>query len=181
MAERHPFQTLLPDQMRLLHLRALKLTGNPHRAEDLVQDTLLKAWANRDSYTADTMLRAWLFTILRNAFFSDLRKHRREVEDIDGALANVLFEEPRQEAALALSELLTAIAGLPDAQRRSITLMGVFGYSQEEAASACGCSVGTIKSRVSRSRTTLGALLADSGPTSAASARPTERQAAFAH
>lgn len=187
MAERHPFHTLLPDQVRLLHLRALKLTGNPHRADDLVQDTLLRAWAKRDSYTPDTMLRAWLFTILRNAFFSELRKHRREVEDIDGALVNALFEEPRQEHALALSELLTAIACLPDGQRRSITLMGAFGYSQEEAAAICGCSLGTIKSRVSRGRGTLGALLAlDARPSPAAKSRlqtgrRSERQAAFAH
>lgn len=160
MVENHPFHILLPRQARALRLRALKLTGNEHRAEDLVQDTFLRAWAKRDSYTPDTLLRAWLFTILRNAFFSELRKYRREVEDIDGTLAEGLFEEPCQDHAVALSEVIAAIARLPDLQRKSIILMGAYGYSQDEAASACGCSVGTIKSRVSRSCATLSRLLA---------------------
>lgn len=154
VTERHPFHVLLPQQVQSLRRRALKLTSNEHRAEDLVQDTLLKAWAFRDSYQPDTRLRAWLFTILRNTFFSDLRKHRPEVEDVD-ACARALFEEPRQDHALALNELISAIALLPHAQRRPIVLIGVYGYSQLEAADACGCTVGTIKSRVSRGRDSL--------------------------
>jgi RNA polymerase sigma-70 factor, ECF subfamily len=155
MTERHPFYFLLPQQASSLHRRALQLTSNQHRAEDLVQDTLEKAWANRDSYQPGTNLRAWLFTILRNTFFSELRKFRREVEDVDGACAQALFEEPRQDHALALKELTSAIARLPHAQRRPLLLMGVYGFSQLEVAAACGCTVGTIKSRVSRGRAML--------------------------
>ena len=163
MTERHPFHTLLPQQASPLRRRALKLTSNEHRAEDLVQDTLLKAWVNRDSYRPDTNLRAWLFTILRNTFFSQLRKYRREVEDADGALAETLYEEPRQDHALALHELISAIALLPYAQRRPLVLMGAYGFSQLEAADACRCTVGTVKSRVSRGRATLNQVIAHDG------------------
>lgn len=160
MPEHHPFHELLPQQAQPLRRHALKLTANQHRAEDLVQVTLLKAWANRESYKPATNLRAWLFTIQRNTFFSDLRKHRREVEDVDGVRAQALFEEPNQVHVLALKEMITALAGLPYMQRQPIVLMGAFGYSQLEAAEACGCSVGTIKSRVSRGRATLNHTLA---------------------
>ncbi len=160
MTIRHPFHQLLPEQGVALRRRALKLTGNEHRAEDLVQATLLKAWASRDSFNAETNLRAWLFTIMRNTFFSDLRKSRREVEDVDGKGAMALYEEPRQDHAIALNELISAMALLPQAQRRPLVLMGAYGYSQIEAAKACQCTVGTIKSRVSRGRATLSDTLA---------------------
>lgn len=155
MTDGHPFHTLLPEQALLLHRRALKLTANIHRADDLVQATLLKAWAKRDSYQPQTNLRAWLFTILRNTFFSDLRKQRFEVEDVEGARAAALYQEPSQHHALALKELVSAIGTLPLEQRRPVVLMGAYGYSQLEAAEACGCTVGTIKSRVSRGRAAL--------------------------
>ena len=159
MTEAHPFHILLPQHTLSLRRRALNLTANRHRAEDLVQDTLLKAWANRDSYQPGSNVRAWLFTILRNTFFSDLRKSRREVEDADGTYAQALFEEPRQEHALAFKELISAISRLPEAQRRPLVLIGAYGFSQIEAADACGCNVGTIKSRVSRSRAVLNRIL----------------------
>ncbi|MGM0585108.1 MAG: sigma-70 family RNA polymerase sigma factor [Pseudomonadota bacterium] len=160
MTIRHPFHVLLPQQAPALRRRALKLTSSEHRADDLVQETFLKAWAHRDSYRPGTNLRAWLCTILRNTFFSDLRKSRREVEDVDDAGARALFEAPRQDHAIALKELISAMALLPHAQRRSLVLMGAYGFSQLEAADACGCTVGTIKSRVSRSRARLGRILA---------------------
>lgn len=159
MIERHPFQRLLPQHTELLRRRALKLTGNPHRAEDLVQDTLLKAWAARDSFRPDTRLAPWLFTILRNTFFSDLRKSRREVEDVDDMRAGALSEEPPQEHALALKELICVVARLPRSQRRALVLVGAYGFSQVEAANACNCTIGTIKSRVSRGRAKLGQVL----------------------
>ncbi|MFN3641703.1 MAG: sigma-70 family RNA polymerase sigma factor [Gemmobacter sp.] len=152
---RHPFHTLLPQEAASLRRRAMKFTSSEHRAEDLVQATFLKAWASRDSYRPETNLRAWLFTILRNTFFSELRKFRLEVEDVDGIRAQLLAQEPNQDHAIALGELLAAIARLPDAQRRPVLLMGAYGFSQNEAADACGCTVGTIKSRVSRGRLTL--------------------------
>jgi RNA polymerase sigma-70 factor (ECF subfamily) len=162
----HPFHTLLPQHAPVLRRRALKLTRNEHRADDLVQDTLLKAWAKRDSYRAETHLQAWLFTILRNTFFSDRRKARREVEDIDETLASKLAQAPSQDHALALGELVTAIGRLPQAQRRPILLMGAYGFSQLETAAACGCSIGTIKSRVGRGRAALNQMLGE-GPAAA--------------
>ena len=151
----HPFHSLLPQQAPSLRLRALKLTANAHRAEDLVQTTLMKAWANRDRYVPETNLRAWLFTILRNTLFSEIRKYRREIEDADSVHALRQIDEPRQEATLALKEVFAALELLPEGQRRAILLMSAFGYSQLEAANACECTVGTIKSRVSRGRAAL--------------------------
>lgn len=171
MIEGHPFQILLPQHTELLRRRALKLTGNAHRAEDLVQDTLLKAWAARDSFRPDSRLGSWLFTILRNTFFSDLRKSRREVEDIDDVRARALSEEPPQEHALALKELVSAIARLPCDQRRALVLMGAYGCSQREVARVCGCTIGTIKSRVSRARATLCQVIAHDETARCAQAR----------
>jgi RNA polymerase sigma-70 factor (ECF subfamily) len=96
---------------------------------------------------------------MRNTFFSDLRKLRREVEDVDGLCAQALAEPPRQVDAIALKELIAAIGQLPRAQRRPLVLMGAYGFSQLEAADACGCTIGTIKSRVSRGRATLSMML----------------------
>jgi len=160
VTESHPFHLLLPQQVPVLRRRALKLTANRHRAEDLVQDTLLKAWASRDSYSPDTRLRAWLFTILRKTFYSDLRKRWREVEDADGAMALAVAQEPCQEHRLALNELMSAMTKLAPSQREALVMMGAYGFSQAEAAEASGCSIGTIKSRVSRSRNALNQMLA---------------------
>jgi RNA polymerase sigma-70 factor (ECF subfamily) len=155
MPEYHPFHIQLPPHRVALRRFALKLTGNQHRAEDLVQETFLKAWSNREKFVHGTQLANWLFTILRNSFYSDLRKYKREVEDADGKLAALLFEEAAQEHALELGKVISAIALLPEIHRRPVVLMGAYGFSQREAAKACGCSVGTIKSRVSRGRSNL--------------------------
>ena len=159
VTQRHPFHMLLTPHTRGLTHLARRLTKDNHRADDLVQVTFLKAWAKRDSFELDSNLRAWLFTILRNSFYSDLRKFRCEVEDIDGTRAAALCEEPRQDHVLALKELISAIGGLPPQQRKPIFLMGAYGFSQLETAEACGCTVGTIKSRVSRARSTLRTVL----------------------
>lgn len=155
MSDYHEFHLLLPQHRVALHRFALKLTGSQHRAEDMVQETFLKAWSNREKFVQGTQLRNWLFTILRNTFYSDLRKYKREVEDADGKLAALLFEEPAQEHALELSKVISAIALLPEIHRDPIILMGAYGFSQMEAAKACRCSLGTLKSRVSRGRTNL--------------------------
>lgn len=155
MTKRHAFHDLLPQHAPALYRRALRLTSNPHRADDLVQETLLKAWAKRDSFRPGSHLRAWLFTILRNTFISGLRKYRREVEDAEGKWVATLSELPRQDDVVALTELLSAILKLPDTQRKPLVMMGVYGFSQMETAIACGCTVGTVKSRVSRGRNVL--------------------------
>ncbi len=134
---------------------ARSLTGSVDRADDLVQDCLERAVTRFEQFQPGTDLRAWLFTILHNAFISELRKYRREVEDVDGAMAATLSEEPRQEHVLALKELGSAIASLPNIQRKAVVLMGAYGFSQLEAADTCRCTVGTVKSRVSRGRATL--------------------------
>lgn len=160
MTDCHPFTTLLPAQHLVLYRRALRLTANAHRAEDLMQATLLKAWIHRDRFEPGTNLRAWLFTILRNTFLSELRKYRLEVEDSAESLALTVAEEARQDHALALKELIAAVAELPVAQRKPLMMMGYYGYSQLETADACGCTLGTVKSRVSRGRATLSRVLA---------------------
>lgn len=152
MAERHPFHHLLAAETPALLRLARHLTRDEHRAQDLAQEALKRAWSGRNGFQPGTRLRAWLFTILRNAHFSSLRKHRREVEDADGALAAALSQEPPQDHASALRELAAAMAILPSEQREALLLVGVSGYSQEEAAHATGCAVGTIKSRVNRAR-----------------------------
>lgn len=156
MIDVHPFHFLLPPQGAVLFRFALKLAADETRAEDLVQETFLKAWANRDSFTRGTELRGWLFTILRNTFYSSLRKHRREVQDVDGRLAALLVEEAAQEHSADLNKLISVMATLPEIHRRPVVLMGAYGFSQQEAADACNCAVGTIKSRVSRGRSELG-------------------------
>lgn len=161
MTDQHPFHILLPQHATQLRRRALSLTSNQHRAEDLVQDTILKAWASRDSFRQGSNLRAWLFTILRNTFYSDLRKHRREVQDVDGVHAARLSEEPRHDHVIALKKLISATGQLPYIQRRPLVMMAAYGYSQLEAAKACDCTIGTIKSRVSRGRASLNLTFAE--------------------
>jgi len=139
---------------------AVSLCGNSERADDLVQETLMKAWAKFDSFEEGTNLRAWLFTILRNEFYSQVRKKGREVEDADGAYAARLASQPAQEGHMNLRDFRIALAQLPDDQREALILVGASGFSYEEAAEICQCAVGTIKSRVSRARARLSEILA---------------------
>src|SRR5215213_8126258 len=139
---------------------AISLCGNVDRADDLVQETLLRALANINSFQPGTNMSAWLFTILRNHFRSEYRKRRREVEDGDGSYAETLKSHPEQHGRVEFEEFRTALAKLPPDQREALILVGASGFSYEEAATICGCAVGTIKSRVNRARTRLGQLLA---------------------
>ncbi len=138
---------------------AISLSGNGDRADDLVQETLLRALANIDSFQPGSNLPAWLFTILRNLFRSDYRKRRREVEDAEGSYAKTLKTQPSQNAHLEFEEFRAALDKLPQDQREALILVGASGFSYEDAASICGCAVGTIKSRVNRARSKLSALL----------------------
>jgi RNA polymerase sigma-70 factor (ECF subfamily) len=139
---------------------AISLCGNVDRADDLVQETLLRALANIGSFQPGTNMSAWLFTILRNHFHSEYRKRRREVEDGDGSYAETLKSQPDQTARLELQEFRVALAKLPADQREALILVGASGFSYEETAEICGCAVGTIKSRVNRARTRLAELMA---------------------
>ena len=142
---------------------AISLSGNIDRADDLVQETLLRAIANIDSFQPGTNMSAWMFTILRNLFRSEYRKRRREVEDTDGSYAESLKSQPEQTSRLEFQEFRTALSKLPPDQREALILVGASGFSYEEAANICGCAVGTIKSRVNRARTRLADLLAIEG------------------
>jgi len=142
---------------------AISLSGNVDRADDLVQETLLRAMANIDSFQEGTNLSAWLFTILRNLFRSEYRKRRREVEDTDGSYAESLKSHPEQQSRVEFEEFRTALATLPQDQREALLLVGASGFSYEEAAAICECAVGTIKSRVNRARTRLADLLGIDG------------------
>jgi RNA polymerase sigma-70 factor (ECF subfamily) len=138
---------------------AMSLTRNSATADDLVQDSLVKAWSNMDKFQTGTNLRAWLFTILRNTFYSLHRKRRREVEDPDGVMAGQLSEKPHHDGRLAFSDFKLAFAQLTDEQREVLVLVGAEGFSYEEAAEMCGCAVGTIKSRTNRARKRLAQLM----------------------
>jgi len=138
---------------------AISLCGNVDRADDLVQETLMRAWANLSSFEPGTNMSAWLFTILRNQFRSEYRKRRREVEDADGTYADSLKSLPEQNGRLEINEFREALAALPAEQRESLILVGASGFSYEEAAQICGCAIGTIKSRVNRARSRLANIL----------------------
>src|ERR1700704_180345 len=138
---------------------AISLCGNVDRADDLVQETLLRAMANIDSFQPGTNMSAWLFTILRNLFRSEYRKRRREVEDTDGSYAESLKSHPEQHSRVEFEEFRTALSKLPPDQREALILVGASGFSYEEAAAICDCAVGTIKSRVNRARIRLAELL----------------------
>jgi RNA polymerase sigma-70 factor (ECF subfamily) len=142
---------------------AISLSGNVDRADDLVQETLLRAMANIDSFQPGTNMSAWLFTILRNLFRSEYRKRRREVEDGDGSYAESLKSYPEQQGRVEFKEFRQALSKLPPDQREALILVGASGFSYEEAAAICDCAVGTIKSRVNRARNRLASMLSIEG------------------
>lgn len=143
---------LLVAQIGSLRAFAVSLCGDRDRADDLVQETLFKAWNHLDSFKEGTNLKAWLFTILRNTYFSERRKRKREVEDADGSYAARLASRPEQHGHMEMKDFQEALSHLPDDQREALVLVGAAGFSYEEAAEISGCAVGTIKSRVNRAR-----------------------------
>ena len=158
----HPapiFRAILIGTIPNLRAFAISLCGDRTLAEDLVQETLLKAWGNREKYHAGTNLKAWLFTILRNTYFSSLRKSRREVQDVDGAMALTLASAPEQHGHLDLTDFSKAMEQLSADQREALLLIGAEGFSYEEVAEIAGCAPGTIKSRVNRARVRLAELM----------------------
>ena len=134
---------------------AWSLSHNGSDADDLVQDTLIKAWTNRDKYEAGSNLRAWLFTILRNTYYTQVTRRRREVRDESGEYASTLKTPPTQDWTVAMHALQDALLELPPEHREALILVGAAGLSYEEAAEICGCALGTIKSRVNRARAKL--------------------------
>lgn len=142
----------LPAQLPALRAFAISLTRNPAAADDLVQDTIVKAWSNIEKFQPGTNLRAWLFTILRNTFFSDRRKRRREVPDPEGVHAARLFVKPDHDGRLAFADFSRAFDLLSAEHREVLILVGGLGHSYEEAAEMMGVAEGTVKSRANRAR-----------------------------
>lgn len=143
------------------HLRAFgrSLSGNRDTADDLVQETLLKAWAARKRFQAGTNMRAWTFIILRNLFLSQMRRARFKGEWDDVTAAKILAAPAAQDKHVDLADMQRALMQLPQPQREALILVGAGGFAYEEAAQICGCAVGTIKSRVARGRVALENLL----------------------
>ncbi len=138
---------------------AISLCRNPTLADDLVQDTVVRAWRSLASFQRGTNMRAWLFTILRNTYYTVHRKSKREVSDTDGLLAATLSVKPEHDGRLAMTDFLAAFEQLPVEQREALILVGASGFAYHEAAEMCGTAVGTIKSRVNRGRARLAELL----------------------
>ena len=153
------FKDELGAQIPRLRSFAVSLCGSVTLADDLVQEALLRAWANSEKFQPGTNLRAWLSTILRNVFYSHHRKRSREVQDSDGEFSRGIAVAGNQESHLDLADLRMALARLPAEQREVLILVGASGVSYEEAAVICGVGTGTIKSRVSRARAKLSELM----------------------
>ena len=163
MSDASTFKTGLLGAIPSLRAFAVSLSHNSDKADDLVQETLVKAWDKQSSFQPGTNLKAWLFTILRNEFYSQMRKRGREVQDSEGTMTARLAVHPSQHGTLDLKDFRAALDTLPEDQREAIILIGASGFSYEEAAEICGCAVGTIKSRVSRARVRLQEVLSIDG------------------
>ncbi|GJE60854.1 sigma-70 family RNA polymerase sigma factor [Methylobacterium trifolii] len=157
------FRSGLLEAVPSLHNFAVSLTRNPVSADDLVQDTLLRAWRSRGSFQTGTNLGAWLFTIMRNGFYSVHRKHAREVADTDGEHAARLATAPAQGGYLDLQDVQRALGCLPAPMREALILVAVENVSYEEAATILDCRIGTVKSRVWRAREQLAQALGYTG------------------
>jgi RNA polymerase sigma-70 factor (ECF subfamily) len=153
------FRDQLVEAIPMLRGFARSLSGNRDRADDLVQETLAKAIANKDKYQPGTNLHAWLVTILRNQYYSEGRRRWREVSDADGTFAARLTDIPGHHGHLEMRDFLSALQNLPDDQREALVVVGATGLSYEEAAAVLGTRVGTVKSRVSRARARLEAMM----------------------
>jgi RNA polymerase sigma-70 factor (ECF subfamily) len=143
------------------HLRAFarSLCGCRDRADDLAQETLLKAWAARDRYVAGTSFRAWTFTILRNHYFGQLRRERFTGNYDEAVAERVLQTGGSQESTVEATDVLRALATLPEAQREVLILVAIGNLGYEEIAQICGIALGTVKSRISRARAMLAAVM----------------------
>lgn len=158
MTDKAPRDELV-EHLPALRAFAISLTRNTAVADDMVQDTLIKAWTNIDKFQEGTNMRAWLFTILRNTYYSNRRKTGREVADVDGVLTENLAQKPAHDGHMQLNDFRKALALLSDEQREALLLVGASGFSYEEAAKMCGVAVGTIKSRTNRARARLADIL----------------------
>src|SRR6201995_2798694 len=171
------FKTELLALIPFLRAFARSLCGNHDSADDLAQETLVKAWQSRASFAPGTNLKAWLFTILRNQFYSDRRRAWRQAPWDQEAAERIPGSSEDQGWAAELSDTARALRVLTDEQREALILVGAGGFSYEDAAEICNCAVGTVKSRVARARKALLAIL-DGDEALPDSERPPEGEAA---
>ncbi|KPP82190.1 MAG: RNA polymerase ECF subfamily sigma 70 factor [Oceanicaulis sp. HLUCCA04] len=157
------FKREMAEAIPYMRAFARSLAGNDSAADDLTQDALIKAWSARQRFRAGSNFRAWIFTIVRNQFYSNCRRSWRQVAWDQEQADRTLTGPSSMNGVLELDETRRALLELPDDQREAIILVGAGGFSYEEAANICGCAVGTVKSRVSRARSALAAIL-ESGP-----------------
>jgi RNA polymerase sigma-70 factor (ECF subfamily) len=153
------FEAGLTALMPFLRLFAQSLSGKRELAEDLAQAALTHAWRSRGSFRAGTNLKAWLFTILRNEFYSHQRRAWRQIPWDTELVENIPVPPGEQQWAVELSDTACAMYGLPDVQREALILVGVGGLSYEDAAALSKRAVGTMKSRVGRARKSLKKIL----------------------
>jgi RNA polymerase sigma-70 factor (ECF subfamily) len=149
------FKSELLSLIPFLRAFARSLCGNPEMADDLAQEALVRAWQSRDSFVPGTNLKAWLFTILRNQFYSDRRRAWRQAPWDQESAERIPGSAQDQNWAADLSDTARALRSLSDEQREALILVGAGGFSYEEAAAICHCAVGTVKSRVARARRAL--------------------------
>ncbi len=175
--ENPDFKSELLSLVPFLRAFARSLTGNPEAADDLAQETLVKAWQSRSSFIPGTNLKAWLFTILRNQFYSDRRRAWRQAPGDQESAERIPGGADDQVYSAELSDTVRALKHLSDEQREALILVGAGGFSYEDAAAICKCAVGTVKSRVARARKTLIDIL-DGDDRLDDTARPAEGDAA---
>lgn len=160
-AEKADFKRELTEVIPHLRAFARGLCGRPDMADDLVQEAMMKAWAAQERFEPGTSMRAWTFVILRNAYLTDMRRNRFRGEYDESVAERILTAPAGQEDPIHLSDMHRALLTLPAERREALLLVGAGGFSYEEAASICGCAVGTIKSRVGRARATLTSMMED--------------------
>jgi RNA polymerase sigma-70 factor (ECF subfamily) len=163
----YDFSARLLELVPQLRSFARTLYRNRDGADDLVQETITKAWEARAAFQPGTNLRAWLFVIERNAYFSAHRRHWRQVDWNEETMLRVLVTNGAQLASVELDELKRAMSLLPDEQCEALILIGAGGFSHSEAAALCGCAIGTMKSRLSRARRAIAASMSGRLPKSA--------------
>jgi len=152
----HSDYTLEPDDLvdMIPALRAFARTFYSQRedAEDLVQETLVKALANREKYIPYSPLKSWLFTIMRNTFCTRIRLQKREAPGVAECISPTASVGASQEYTLEAHDVQIALETLPQKYRRVLSLVVLEGKSYERTAEICACSIGTVKSRLHRAR-----------------------------
>ena len=157
------FRKELLELIPFLRAFSRSLCGDRELADDLAQDALSKAWQSRATFRAGSNLKAWLFTILRNQFYSDRRRAWRQAPWDDSAVERMPVAGGEQTWAIQLSDMARALRGLPAEQREALILVGAGGFSYEDAAKIANCAIGTVKSRVARARKALTSMLEGNG------------------